>query len=90
MKYPDGQIIELGDTVSLDMPNGWQEARVVMLGSTREHLEINQDSLDWYGSEGMDSTDILVQWTLEGEPQEGGYMATNTNCCIELVARRVT
>ena len=87
MQYPNGERIELGDTVSIDMPDGWQEARVVMLGGTREHLNLDQELIDWFGGKGMESTEILVQWLEDGEPRTGRYMTTHVSCCINLISR---
>jgi hypothetical protein len=43
MRYQDGSEIRLGDIISVPTPDGAQQARVVMLGDTREHLEIDPD-----------------------------------------------
>ena len=87
MYYPDGQTIELGDKVSVEMPNGWAEGRVVMLGSTREHLDLLPEYLDWYNGEGLESTAVVVEWLEHGVPKRGAYMATNVNCCIKLLSK---
>ncbi|WP_444925528.1 hypothetical protein ACJJI4_13775 [Microbulbifer sp. TRSA002] len=87
VQYPDGCEIELGDTVSLAMPNGWAEARVVMLGSTREHLNMTAEDLDWYSGEGLEPTSILVEWLKDGKPKRGAYMSIHVDCCIELISR---
>ena len=48
MLYPNGELIALGDVVSVEMPEGPARARVVMLGQSREHLDMEAESLDWY------------------------------------------
>ena len=87
MEYPGGERIELGDTVSVEMPNGWAEARIVMLGSTRKHLDMLPEHLAWYTGEGMEATEVVVEWLEDGKPRAGAYMSTHVNCCIKLIAR---
>ena len=87
MLYPSGEKIALGDIVSVEMPDGAAKARVVMLGHTREHLDMEAESLEWYSGEGLNSTDIVVEWFEGGILKSGAYMATETSCCIELLAR---
>tara|TARA_R110002073_G_C9477385_1_gene579784 strand:- start:277 stop:609 length:333 start_codon:yes stop_codon:yes gene_type:complete len=50
MQYPGGERIELGDAVSIEISGGWQEARVVVLGATREHVDLDQKLIDWFGA----------------------------------------
>ncbi len=47
MQYHDGSIVALGDIVSVPVPGGSGKARVVMLGETYAHLEIDADFLSW-------------------------------------------
>jgi hypothetical protein len=47
MKYHDGSAISLGDIVRIAVPGGTERARVVMLGDSREHLDIDKQFLAW-------------------------------------------
>ena len=47
MKYHDGTTVSLGDVVSVPIPSGRAEARVVMLGDSYEHLAIDSEFLAW-------------------------------------------
>jgi|GEM_PF-2966042 len=47
MKYHDGSTISLGDIVRVAVPGGTEKARVVMLGDSREHLDIDNQFLAW-------------------------------------------
>jgi hypothetical protein len=47
MKYHDGSTISLGDIVRIAVPGGAERARVVMLGDSREHLDIDKQFLAW-------------------------------------------
>jgi hypothetical protein len=63
MKYADGANIRLGDVVSVPVPAGTANARVVMLGDTYEHLDIDQAFLRWVKSDKvLASTSVVVQW----------------------------
>lgn len=41
MHYHDGSPAKLGDVVAIAMPGGIAKARVVMLGDSMEHLDID-------------------------------------------------
>jgi hypothetical protein len=63
MKYHDGQEIQLGDIVNLPTPDGESRARVVMLGDTQEHLDLDAGFLDWVMRESiLPATSIFVEW----------------------------
>lgn len=47
MLYFDGSAVTLGDVVNVPVPGGTAKARVVMLGETYEHLDIDADFLAW-------------------------------------------
>lgn len=47
MKYHDGSTISLDDNVRIAVPGGTERARIVMLGDSREHLDIDQQFLAW-------------------------------------------
>jgi hypothetical protein len=45
--YHHGSIISLGDIVTIPIPSGTAKARVVMLGDTYEHLDIDRKFVEW-------------------------------------------
>ena len=47
MIYHDGSIRSLGDIVTVPIPSGTARARVVMLGDTYEHLDIDRQFVEW-------------------------------------------
>ena len=47
MKYADGTTISLGDIVSLTLHDGVHEARVILLGDTFEHLDLELSFVKW-------------------------------------------
>ncbi len=47
MTYHDGSPISLGDVVRVPIPGGNAKARVVMLGDSYEHLDIDAQFLSW-------------------------------------------
>jgi len=63
MNYADGVPIKLGDAVSVPVPSGQAKARVVMLGDTYEHLDIDPAFLRWVKSERkLDASSVVVEW----------------------------
>ena len=63
MKYVDGMVIRLGDVVSVPIPAGTASARVVMLGDTYEHLDIDAGFLQWVkSSKALASTSVVIEW----------------------------
>jgi len=95
MKYHDGLTIMLGDIVSVPMPEGEEKARVVMLGDTYEHLDIDKQFLSWVSKEKvLERTSIVVEWLgsnplAHDDPQYapvGNYMFTSVDECVEKVA----
>lgn len=95
MKYHDGLTIMLGDIVSVPMPEGKEKARVVMLGDTYEHLDIDKQFLSWVNKEKvLERTSIVVEWLgsnplAHDDPQYapvGNYMFTSVDECVEKVA----
>ena len=63
MKYHDGSMIALGDLVSVPVPTGAAKARVVMLGDTYEHLDIDSSFLSWVKSEKiLKDTAVVIEW----------------------------
>ena len=95
MKYHDGLTIMLGDIVSVPMPEGKEKARVVMLGDTYEHLDIDKQFLSWVNKEKvLERTSIVVEWLgsnplAHDDPQYapvGNYMFTSVDECVKKVA----
>jgi len=63
MKYRDGTAVTLGDVVSVPSPGGTAEARVVMLGDTYEHLDIDPQFLSWVKQERiLRESAIVIEW----------------------------
>ena len=63
MKYHDGSTIALGDLVTVPAPSGAAKARVVMLGETYEHLDIDPSFLSWVKSEKiLKDTAVVIEW----------------------------
>ena len=90
MNYHDGSAAKLGDIVSIPMPDGNAKARLVMLGDTGEHLEMDAAFIEWVESAKMlDSTEAVVEWIdqnplAHSDPQYapvGNYMITGF-CCV--------
>lgn len=68
MKYHDGSTISLGDVVSVLVPAGTAKGRVVMLGDTYEHLDIDQQFLDWVkGDRVLERDSVVLEW-LDSNP----------------------
>lgn len=63
MKYHDGSNIALGDIVILPVPGGTARARVVMLGETYEHLNVDPQFLAWVTAERvLKESSVVVEW----------------------------
>lgn len=63
MKYRDGSEVRLGDIVNVPVPGGTAKARVVMLGETYEHLDIETSFINWVTKDRvLESTSIVVEW----------------------------
>ncbi|MGV3740706.1 MAG: hypothetical protein ACO1NO_00160 [Burkholderiaceae bacterium] len=55
--------MQLGDTVSVPVPEGQALARVVMLGATYEHLNIDERFVEWVNEERLLKPDaVVVEW----------------------------
>lgn len=62
MKYADGVQIHLGDVVSVPVPSGQAKARMVMLGDTYEHLDIDPVFVRWVESERhLDTSSVVLE-----------------------------
>jgi hypothetical protein len=63
MKYHDGSLIKLGDIVTVPMPDGRLRARVVMLGDTYEHLDLEEQFLVWVKTDRiLEETYVVTEW----------------------------
>ena len=68
MRYYDESPVALGDVVNLPIPGGSAKARIVMLGETYEHLDIDALFLAWVEKERvLDPSSVVVEW-LEANP----------------------
>ena len=96
MNYTDGEEIQLGDLIEIDMPEGLELARVVMLGENYKHLALEHSFKEWVLKEQILETDsIVVEWVgknpLEHNNPEyapvGNYMFTGISTDIKLMER---
>lgn len=96
MNYIDGSEVLLGDIVSVPTPEGDKEARVVMLGDSGEHLEIDPDFIVWVVRDNiLASTSILVEWLganpfANEDPQfapVGNYMSSTVDEDVHFISR---
>ena len=63
MQYHDGSTANLGDIVTIPMPEARAKARIIMLGDTGEHLEMDEDFLEWVKQEKLlEPSMVIVQW----------------------------
>ena len=66
MRYSDGSTVALGDLVTVPIPSGTAKARVVMLGETYAHLDIDANFLDWVTRDKvLDPSSIVIEWVGE-------------------------
>lgn len=94
MNYHDGSPAKLGDIVAIPMPGGTARARVVMLGDTREHLDIDKAFINWAdGEKLLDASQVIVEWIEENPLAHsdaqyapvGNYMFTALDCCVKRI-----
>ena len=63
MTYHDGSIISLGDIVTVPIRSGTARARVVMLGDTYEHLDIDRQFVEWVERDRvLEASSVIVEW----------------------------
>ena len=62
MQYHDGSTVTLGDIVNVPVPTGTARARVVMLGESYEHLDIDPNFLPKYAPVGNYMFSPLDEW----------------------------
>jgi hypothetical protein len=88
MRYFDGSEVRLGDIVRVPVPNGESKARVVMLGDTYAHADIDEQFLSWVKeSRTLRASSVVIEW-LEENPLAhqdpnyapvGNYMFTDVD-----------
>ena len=62
MQYHDGTLAKLGDIIIVPLHSGPIEGRVVMLGDTYEHLDLDAEFVTWVKKDMIiDSTLVAVQ-----------------------------
>ena len=92
MRYADGSVAALGDTVNVPVPGGTAKARIVMLGETYEHLDISEDFLAWVKTERiLQEGAVVIEWVgpnpfAHNDQQYapvGNYMFTALDECIK-------
>jgi hypothetical protein len=95
MRYHDGSLIVLGDLVEVPVPSGTRRARVVMLGDSYEHLDLDTSFLSWVQTEKvLRPSAVVIEWVGENpfahdDPRyapAGNYMFTDVD---EWVVRAV-
>ena len=94
MQYHDGTTASLGDVVDVGMAAGTARARIVMLGDTYEHLDIDRDFLSWVTTERkLSPNEIVVEW-IEANPLAhndphyapvGNYLFLSLDACDKRV-----
>jgi hypothetical protein len=68
MTYHDGSTLSLGDVVRIAIPGGTAKARVVMLGDSYKHLDIDKQFLAWVERDRvLERSDVVVEW-LDSNP----------------------
>jgi hypothetical protein len=68
MQYADGSPLSLGDIVTVPIPSGTARARIVMLGESYEHLDIDTDFLAWVKKDRiLEPGSVVVEW-IDGNP----------------------
>jgi hypothetical protein len=92
MKYHDGSPVKLGDVVIIPLQDCAAKARIVMLGDTREHLDIDKQFLEWVERDKtvLEPSYVVVEWVdrnplAHNDPQYapvGNYMFTQLDKCV--------
>jgi hypothetical protein len=63
MRYHDGSLVALGHLVDVPVPSGSARARVVMLGDTYEHLDIDPEFVSWVKTDRvLRASAIVIEW----------------------------
>jgi hypothetical protein len=93
MMYEDGSAVSLGDIIEIDMPDGTEVAKVVMLGDTLAHLDIDAGFREWVVEENILGKDqVVVEWVnanplAHNDPSYapvGDYMTTGLDGCVRI------
>ena len=96
MKYQSGIEVILGDNVTVNIPTGAEPARVVMLGETYEHLDLDKNFLDWVKKNRvLEETSVVIEWINKNpfehnDPQYapvGNYMFTGLDSGVSFQKR---
>jgi hypothetical protein len=89
MTYHDGSPVKLGDIVTISLRDCRAKARVVMLGDTREHLDIDKQFLEWVERDKalLEPSYVVVDHNplAHNDPQYapvGNYMFTQLDECV--------
>jgi hypothetical protein len=92
MKYHDGFPAKLGDIVIIPLRDSSAKARIVMLGDTREHLDIDKEFLDWVENDKslLEPSYVIVEWVdrnplAHNDPKYapvGNYLFTKLDECV--------
>jgi hypothetical protein len=90
--YTDGRPVSLGDVIEISVSaTATARGRIVMIGDTGEHLEIDRSFLDWVTRDKvLEPSQVVVEW-LDSNPLPhndpshapvGNYMFTQVDCCV--------
>ena len=99
MRYHNGLEVLLGDIVTVPTPKGDAPARVVMLGHSGDHLEIDVNFLEWVISSNiLAPTSIFIEWTGPNPfahsdshfAPVGRYMSTTVDEHVQFKSRAVS
>lgn len=91
MQYHDGSPANIGDIVVVRLNEAVEKARIVMLGDTREHLDLDQEFLEWVNREGiLGSSQVIIEWIgrnplAHNDPNfapVGNYLFTGLDSCV--------
>ena len=63
MKYEDGQIVALGDIVTVGLHDGDHTGKIVLIGETGEHSGIDERTARWAIESGHVGKDkVMLEW----------------------------
>lgn len=66
MRYSDGLTVELGHLVAVPVPEGTGRGRVVMIGDTYAHLDIDPQFLAWVVKDKiLEPHSVVIEWAEE-------------------------
>ena len=92
MNYPDGSPARLGDIVTIRLRDCNAKARIVMLGDTREHLNLDKKFVDWVENDKtlLEPSQVIVEWMdrnplAHNDPKYApvsNHMFTGLDACI--------